>query len=90
MQQPHHLTGVHRVQRAGRLVGQQQPTIPHHSAAVTYHQAFRDVTTGTDTVTFPAQTITGYRAAPGWDPVTGWGSPNAQELVPLPARYAST
>jgi hypothetical protein len=28
-------------------------------------------------------TITGYRAAPGWDPVTGWGSPDAQVLVPL-------
>lgn len=27
--------------------------------------------------------ITGYRAGPGWDPVTGWGSPNAAVLVPL-------
>ena len=27
-----------------------------------------------------------YRARPGWDPVTGWGSPNAQVLVPLLAR----
>jgi hypothetical protein len=26
-----------------------------------------------------------YRIA-GWDPVTGWGSPNAQVLVPLLAR----
>jgi subtilase family serine protease len=54
-----------------------------------YHQAFHDVTTGTNTVKFPAQTITGYQAAPGWDPVTGWGSPSAQALVPLLARYAS-
>jgi hypothetical protein len=30
--------------------------------------------------------ITGYRASPGWDPVTGWGSLNAQVLVPLLAR----
>jgi hypothetical protein len=30
--------------------------------------------------------ITGYRASPGWDPVTRWGSPNAQVLVLLPAR----
>jgi hypothetical protein len=30
--------------------------------------------------------ITGYRASRGWDPVTGWGSPNAQVLVPLLAR----
>jgi hypothetical protein len=25
----------------------------------------------------------GYGASPGWDPVTGGGSPNAQVLVPL-------
>ena len=37
----------------------------------------------------PTRTITGYRAAPGWDPVTGWGSPNAQALVTLLARYLS-
>jgi hypothetical protein len=30
-----------------------------------------------------------YQAGPGWDPVTGWGSSNAQVLVPLLASYAS-
>jgi hypothetical protein len=30
-----------------------------------------------------------YQAGPGWDPVTGWGSRNAQVLVPLFASYAS-
>jgi subtilase family serine protease len=35
-----------------------------------------------------SQTVTGYSAGPGWDPVTGWGSPDAQVLVPLLARYA--
>jgi hypothetical protein len=28
----------------------------------------------------------GYEAGPGWDPVTGWGSPDAQVLVPLLAH----
>ena len=51
--------------------------------------AFQDVTMGTNTVTSPTQTITGHQAAPGWDPVTGWGSPNAQLVVPLLARYVS-
>jgi subtilase family serine protease len=37
----------------------------------------------------PSRTVTGYNAGPGWDPVTGWGSPDAQVLVPLLARYAS-
>jgi len=40
-------------------------------------------------VEFPPTTITGYQAGPGWDPVTGWGSPDAQVLIPLLARYAT-
>ena len=31
----------------------------------------------------------GYQAAPGWDPVTGWGTPNAQTLIPLLARFTN-
>jgi hypothetical protein len=27
--------------------------------------------------------IDGYEAGPGWDPVTGWGTPDAQILIPL-------
>jgi Lsr2 len=30
----------------------------------------------------PQGTIIGYRASPGWDPVAGWGSPDAQVLIP--------
>jgi subtilase family serine protease len=41
-----------------------------------YHRAFHDITTGAN----------GYLAGPGWDPATGWGTPNAQVLVPLLAR----
>jgi hypothetical protein len=35
-----------------------------------------------------AGVFTGYTAGPGWDPVTGWGSPDAQYLVPLLAHAA--
>lgn len=53
-----------------------------HSAQ--YGKAFHDVTHGNNTVTLPSgKKITGYSAGPGWDAVTGWGSPNAQVLVPL-------
>jgi subtilase family serine protease len=52
-----------------------------------YHQAFHDITRGDNTVKFPPRTFAGYRAGPGWDPVTGLGSPNAQVLIPLLARY---
>jgi len=30
-----------------------------------------------------------HETARGWDPVTGWGSPDAQILIPLLARYAT-
>lgn len=48
--------------------------------------AFHDVIAGTNTVTFPPRVITGYPAGPGWDAVTGWGSPNAATLIPLLAH----
>ena len=76
-------------QYAGRDLGFVNPALYRIGRSAYYHQAFHDVTTGTNTVTFPAQTIPGYQAAPGWDPVTGWGSPNARVLVPLLARYLS-
>lgn len=53
-----------------------------HSAQ--YGKAFHDVTHGNNTVTLPSgKKVTGYTAGPGWDAVSGWGSPNAQVLVPL-------
>jgi subtilase family serine protease len=73
-------------QYGGRDLGFINPALYQIGRSASYHQAFHDVTTGTNTVTFPTPTITGYQAAPGWDPVTGWGSPNAQVLVPLLAR----
>jgi subtilase family serine protease len=76
-------------QYAGRDLGFVNPALYAIGRSNYYHQAFHDVTTGASTVKFPTQTITGYQAAPGWDPVTGWGSPNAQVLVPLLARGVS-
>jgi subtilase family serine protease len=77
-------------QYAQRHLGFVNPAIYQIARTSQYHQAFHDVTAGnSNTVEFPPTTITGYRAAPGWDPVTGWGSPDAQVLVPLLARYAT-
>jgi subtilase family serine protease len=75
-------------QYAGHPLGFVNPALYRIGRGSLYHRAFHDVTTGTNTVVFSSQTIIGYRAGPGWDPVTGWGSPNAQVLVPLLARYA--
>jgi subtilase family serine protease len=77
-------------QYAGRHLGFVNPAIYRIARSSQYHRAFHDVTAGSsNTAEFPHATITGYRAAPGWDPVTGWGSPDAQVLVPLLARYAT-
>jgi len=76
-------------QYAGRDLGFVNPALYQIARSAHYKQAFHDVTTGTNTVTSGTQTIVGYQAAPGWDPVTGWGSPNAQMLIPLFARFAS-
>ena len=73
-------------QYAGHHLGFVNPAIYQIARSPRYHQAFHDVTTGNNTVQFPPTTVTGYQAAPGWDPVTGWGSPDAQVLIPLLAR----
>jgi subtilase family serine protease len=76
-------------QYAGRHLGFVNPALYRIAASGSYHRAFHDITTGNNSVEFPPKTVTGYHAAPGWDPVTGLGSPDAQYLVPLLARYAS-
>jgi subtilase family serine protease len=63
------------------------PALYRIAASPAYHRAFHDITSGNNTVKFPPKTFTGYRAAPGWDPVTGLGSPDAQWLVSLLARF---
>lgn len=48
-----------------------------------YHDAFHDITTGSNIQTMPYPGGTdGYPAGPGWDPVTGRGSPGAQFSSP--------
>jgi subtilase family serine protease len=76
-------------QYAGRDLGFVNPALYHIAGSALYRAAFHDVTRGNNTVTFPPQVFTGYRAARGWDPVTGLGRPDAQVLVPLLARHTS-
>jgi subtilase family serine protease len=73
-------------QEAGHPLGFVNPAIYRIAEGPQYHKAFHDITTGNNTVTFNGTTITGYQAGPGWDPVTGWGTPDAMVLVPLLAR----
>ncbi len=73
-------------QEAGHPLGFVNPAIYRIARGPLYHQAFHDITTGNNTVALNGVTITGYQAGPGWDPVTGWGTPDAQVLIPLLAR----
>ena len=73
-------------QQAQHDLGFVNPAIYRIALSPAYAAAFHDVTSGNNTVKDPPATITGYRAGRGWDPVTGWGSPNAQVLVPLLAK----
>ena len=77
-------------QEAGHPLGFVNPAIYRIARGPLHHKAFHDITTGSNTVvltsTSPPVTITGYQAGPGWDPVTGWGTPDAQVLIPLLAR----
>jgi subtilase family serine protease len=75
-------------QYAGRPLGLVNPAI-YRIALSADHKAFHDITTGNNTPTFPGHTIKGYTAVPSWDAVTGWGSPNAQALIPLLDRYSN-
>jgi len=48
--------------------------------------AFHDITTGNNKCTESCCATYGYEAAPGWDPVTGLGTPN----YPLLAKYLTS
>jgi subtilase family serine protease len=74
-------------QLAHRHLGFIDPAIYRIARGPLYHAAFHDITTGDNTFAFPPTTIPGYKARPGWDPVTGWGTPDARVLVPLLAHH---
>ena len=75
-------------QTADRHLGFVNPAIYAIARSPAYHHAFHDVITGDNSVFWPTRAFIGYTAGPGWDPVTGWGSPNAHILVPLLAHTA--
>jgi subtilase family serine protease len=75
-------------QDAGHHLGFVNAALYAIARSPAYHRAFHDVVTGDNSVFWPTGLFVGYRAGSGWDPVTGWGSPNAGNLVPLLAHSA--
>ena len=73
-------------QQAGQHLGFVNPALYAIARSPAYHHAFHDVITGDNSVLWPTGVFAGFNAGPGWDPVTGLGSPDAQYLVPLLAQ----
>lgn len=73
-------------QKADHPLGFVNPAIYRIARGPRYHAAFHDIAVGDNTMTLTSNsglvTISGYEAGPGWDPVTGWGTPDAQILCP--------
>ena len=67
-------------QEAGEPLGFLDPALYEVAGSASYKLAFHDITSGWN----------GYFAGPGWDPVTGLGSPNGAVLLPLLAPTALT
>ena len=67
-------------QIAGHGLGLINPTLYALATGPSYATYFYDVTTGNNQAD---PTVPGYPATPGWDPVTGLGTPNAAALVPV-------
>jgi len=65
-------------QMAGHGLGLINPTL-YKLASQNYGQYFYDVQTGNNQAD---PNVPGYSASPGWDPVTGLGTPDAANLVP--------
>jgi subtilase family serine protease len=71
-------------QIAGHGLGLINPTLYSLANGPNYSTDFYDVTTGNNMAN---PSIMGYPATPGWDPVTGLGTPNAAALVPALAGH---
>jgi subtilase family serine protease len=77
-------------QYAGHDLGPVDPAIYRIAQSTEYHAAFHDITSGDNAYVVAGKKVEGYQAGPGWDPVTGWGTPVASVLVPLLARHGTS
>merc|ERR1711916_253724 len=73
------LWNSHLIANGHGPVGVVNPLV--YKMAAEHPAAFTDVTNGTNQCTEEACCKYGYGAAPGWDPVTGWGVINFPESI---------
>ncbi|MGB8346324.1 MAG: S53 family peptidase [Ktedonobacteraceae bacterium] len=69
-------------QMAGKGLGFINPTLYKLALSNRYALDFHDITSGNNSVNSQGVNVPGYAAVRGWDPVTGLGSPNAENLLP--------
>src|SRR5437588_12031211 len=69
-------------QMAGHPLGFINPTLYKLAASSAYTQDFHDITIGDNSVNRGGVQVQGYPAVPGWDPVTGLGTPVLDKLLP--------
>ncbi len=69
-------------QMAGHPLGFINPALYKLVASNAYTMDFNDITTGNNSVNHDGVHVQGYPAVPGWDPVTGLGTPVLDKLLP--------
>jgi subtilase family serine protease len=68
-------------QYAGRPLGFLNPALYAVGGLGQFHKFGRDVTVGNNALLdVPGAVAPGYSATPGWDPASGWGTPNFDKL----------
>ncbi len=67
-------------EEAGHPLGFINPGLYKVAASSQYAQDFHDITVGNNTNR--SANVQGYSATQGWDPITGLGTPNAENLIP--------
>jgi hypothetical protein len=69
-------------QMAGYPLGFINSALYKLAASSVYAQDFHDITIGNNSVERDGVQVPGYPAVPGWDPVTGLGTPVLDKLLP--------
>jgi len=69
-------------QMAGHPLGFINPALYKLAASSVYAQDFHDITAGDNSVSNNQVQVQGYPAVPGWDPITGLGTPILDKLLP--------
>ncbi len=69
-------------QMAGKGLGFINPTLYKLAMSNRYPLDFHDITLGNNSVHQDGLNVPGYSATQGWDPITGLGSPDAENLLP--------